>query len=79
MEEAKFGDDKSDWHCPTCWPKHVPKEDLKDRLFAVQDYSVDALKPHICGLVGVTLDGVDDDGFIYVADVGNQRIQKFAP
>ena len=22
---------------------------------------------------------VDDDGFIYVADVGNQRIQKFAP
>jgi DNA-binding beta-propeller fold protein YncE len=22
---------------------------------------------------------VDDDGFIYVADVGNRRIQKFAP
>ena len=22
---------------------------------------------------------VDDEGFIYVADVGNQRIQKFAP
>ena len=22
---------------------------------------------------------VDDDGFIYVADVFNQRIQKFAP
>ena len=22
---------------------------------------------------------VDDDGFIYVADVGNGRIQKFAP
>ena len=22
---------------------------------------------------------VDDEGFIYVADVGNKRIQKFAP
>jgi len=22
---------------------------------------------------------VDDDGYIYVADVGNRRIQKFAP
>lgn len=22
---------------------------------------------------------VDDDGFIYVADVGNGRIQKFSP
>lgn len=34
------------------------------------------------GLVGRNYAGsvaVDDDGFIYVADVGNRRIQKFAP
>ena len=28
---------------------------------------------------GVTSIAVDDDGFICVADVGNNRIQKFAP
>ena len=37
------------------------------------------------GAGGSTIDdfagsiAVDDDGFIYVADVFNQRIQKFAP
>jgi DNA-binding beta-propeller fold protein YncE len=34
-------------------------------------------RPSVPNLYGSL--AVDDDGFIYVADVGNRRIQKFAP